>query len=273
MGATVAIVLLVILLLKLVNPTPLPESSVQHFYIVSGASLLAAAVAAILALTTVQIGLYRVLLLCLGFASMGGIFAVHGLLTPGVVVPDRLEVSAYRVVGISAYFSLAVPAVFFAVGFAPGMAWLERRLPFWPAGWLVALTAVALVAYAAIAFLGTGFLSATVLADASFKTAATIATIALLLFAALQQARLYQTTGLAGQADLIFAFVLLAEASVAMAAFAIWTLGWWLYHLLMLTAVCFALRALIVERLRRASFKESVEAALELGSEIPGSPR
>jgi hypothetical protein len=100
-----------------VSGRPLPEWSIQHFYIVSAASLLAAAVAAILAVTTAQIGLYRVLLICLGFTSMGGIFAVHGLLTPGVIVPDHLEASAYRVVGMSAFFSLAVPTLFFAASF------------------------------------------------------------------------------------------------------------------------------------------------------------
>jgi hypothetical protein len=87
---------LTIAALKLFADQPLPEWSIQHFYIVSAASLLAAAVAAILAVTTAQIGLYRVLLICLGFTSMGAIFAVHGLLTPGVIVPERLEDSAYE---------------------------------------------------------------------------------------------------------------------------------------------------------------------------------
>jgi len=58
----------------------------QHFYIVSAISLLAAVVAGALALTTVQIGLYRVLFMCLGFMSMGAIFAVHGLTTPGIQI-------------------------------------------------------------------------------------------------------------------------------------------------------------------------------------------
>jgi hypothetical protein len=37
----------------------------------------------------------------------------------------------------------------------------------------------------------------------------------------------------------------------------------------MLTAVCFALRALLVERLRGETFKSAVEGVLELGSDIP----
>lgn len=256
-------------MLKLFDDRPLPEFPVQHFYIVSAASLLAATVAAILAVTTIQIGLYRVLLICLGFTSMGGIFAVHGLLTPGVIVPDRLEESAYRVVGMSAYFSVAVPAIFFAASFAPGTSWLERRIPFWPAGWLVVVTFVAVAAYGAIALLKTNLLSASVLSSPPYSTVLVIGTIGLLFFSAFRQGGLYRTTGLSSQADLIFAFVLLADAAAAMVLFTVWTPGWWFYHLLMLTAVCFALRALLAERLQGESFRAAVEGALELGSEIP----
>jgi hypothetical protein len=260
---------LTIALLKLFADRPLPEWSIQHFYIVSAASLLAAAVAAILAVTTAQIGLYRVLLICLGFTSMGGIFAVHGLLTPGVIVPERLEASAYRVVGMSAFFSLAVPALFFAASFTPGMAWLEKRLPFWPAGWLVVVTFIAVAVYGGIALLNTNLLSTSALSSPPYSTVLVIGSIALLFFAAFRQAALYRTAGLTGQADLIFAFVLLADAAACMVLFSIWTVGWWFYHLLMLTAVCFALRALLVERLRGETFKSAVEGVLELGSEIP----
>jgi adenylate cyclase len=272
LGVALVAVAVALLLMKLLGGGPLPESPTQHFYIVSAASLLAALVAGILAFTTIQIGLYRVLLVCLGFTTMGGIFAVHGLLTPGVVIPDRLEASAYQVVAMSAHFSLAVPAIFFAAGFAPGIAWLEKRLPFWPAGWLVVLTVVSITVYGAVALLNMQLLSGSALTSASFAAVLTVLTIVLLLFSALQQGRIYLTTGLQSQADLVFAFVLLAEAAAAMAMFEIWAVGWWFYHLLMLAAVCFALRALVIERLHRDSFKVSVEAALELGFEIPDSP-
>lgn len=260
-----------IVLVKVFAAGPLPEWSLQHFYIVSAASLIAAAVAGILAFTAAQIGLYRVLLICLGFTSMGGIFAVHGLLTPGVIVPESLEVSAYRVVGMSAFFSLAVPAVFFAASFTPGIAWLERRLPFWPAGWIVVVTAVAVAAYGAVALWNTNLLSTSWLASPPYSTVLVVGAIALLFFAAFRQAALYRTAGLASQADLTFAFVLLADAAACMALFDVWTVGWWFYHLLMLTAVCFALRALLAERLRGESFKSAVEGVLELGSEIPNA--
>ena len=242
---------------------PLIIIPIQHFYIVSAVALLAAAVAGILALTTIQIGLYRVLFLCLGFMSMGAIFAVHGLGTPGILVPKQFT----SAVAISAYLSLAVPAVLFAVSYAPGMSWLERRLPFWPAGWLVALVAVALAAYGAIA-LNTWILAPLPLAKPPYSTVLAIGSIVLFFLAALRQARSYRVTRLASQASLIVAFVLLADAAAAMVLFKVWTWGWWYYHVLMLAATTLAVRAILVERARGKSFRSIVEAALELGISV-----
>jgi hypothetical protein len=162
-----------------------------------------------------------------------------------------------------------VPALFFAASFTPGMAWLEKRLPFWPAGWLVVVTFIAVAVYGGIALLNTNLLSTSALSSPPYSTVLVIGSIALLFFAAFRQAALYRTAGLTGQADLIFAFVLLGDAAACMVLFSIWTIGWWFYHLLMLTAVCLALRALLLERLRGETFKSAVEGVLELGSEIP----
>jgi HD-GYP domain-containing protein (c-di-GMP phosphodiesterase class II) len=249
--------------LALAHGGPLIVIPYQHFYIVTGISLLAAIVAGALAVATVQIGLYRVLFICLGFMSMGAIFSVHGLTTPGILVPNLFSKFAGSAVAASAYLSLAVPAVFFAASYAPGMAWLERRLPFWPAGWLVLFVIVGLVAYGAIA-IKTWILAELPLSQPPFSTALAIATIALFFLAALRQARSYRITRLTSQASLIASFVLLADAAAAMVLFHVWSWGWWYYHLLMLAAVSLAVRALMVERARGKSFRSIVEAALEL---------
>jgi len=241
------------------------DAPIQHFYIVSLVSLMAALVAGILAVTTVQIGLYRVLFVCLGYMSMGAIFTVHGLTTPGVLVGNLFPEYAASVVGFSAYLSLSVPGTFFALAYAPGMSWLERRLPFWPAGWLVVLTVVGLTAYGVLAILGAEGLAESRYASPPYTTALALAGIGLFFFSALRQARYYRVARLASQADLIFAFVLLAEAAAAMLIFPTWTLGWWMYHLLMLASVALAVRALMMERTLGKSFRLIVEQTLELG--------
>ncbi|HZK73087.1 MAG TPA: HD domain-containing phosphohydrolase, partial [Clostridia bacterium] len=236
----------------------------QHFYIVSAVSIVAALVAAALALTTIQIGLYRVLFLCLGFMSLCAIFAVHGLTTPGVLVPNLFREYSGSAVAISAYLSLAVPALFFAVSYMPGLARLERRLPFWPAGWLVVLVIGMLLGYAGIAIYRTWLIAQLPLSQPPYSTGLAILSIVLFFFAAMRQARSYRRARLATQAFLLAAFVLLADAAAAMVLFPVWTYGWWYYHLLMLAAVVLALYALMVERSRARSFRSVIETALEL---------
>src|SRR5947208_3810341 len=89
----------------------------QHFLIVTAVSLLAFGLAVLLAIAAVQIAQYRVLFLCLGFMAMGGIFAVHGIDTPGILQRGDAAKYAGAVVGISAYLSLFVPALFFAASY------------------------------------------------------------------------------------------------------------------------------------------------------------
>jgi HD-GYP domain-containing protein (c-di-GMP phosphodiesterase class II) len=236
----------------------------QHFYLVSAVSLLAAVMACLLAIATVQIGLYRVLFLALGFASMGGLFAVHGLTTPGILVPNLFGRHAGSAVGLSAFLSLAVPAVFFAVTYLPGFSALERRLPFWPAGWLVALLVVGVSAYGAVSIGRTEAIAELPLSTPPLSDAIAAGSTLLLLFAGARQWRSYRVARLGTQAALATAFVLLAEAQVAMVVFPVWSAGWWLYHLLMLAGVALALRALAIERLAGRSLRSIWEAALEL---------
>lgn len=236
----------------------------QHFYIVSAVSILAAVVAAALAIATVQIGLYRVLFLCLGFMSMGACFAVHGLTTPGILVPNLFRFFVGSAVATSAYLSLAVPAVFFAASYVPGLSRLERRLPFWPAGWLVFFVALGLVAYAGIAIFNTWSIAKLPLSTPPYSTALALASICLFFFSAIRQARSYRIARLTSQAQLIAAFVLLAGAASAMILFRVWTFGWWYYHLLMLAAVALAVRGLLFERAQGKSLRSVLEAALEL---------
>jgi hypothetical protein len=240
------------------------EVPYQHFVIVSTISLLAAVLAGALALATLQIGLYRVLFMCLGFMSMGVIFAVHGLTTPGILVPSLFRIYPGSAVATSAYLSLAVPAVFFAATHVPGLTRLERQLPFWPGGWLVLFVLIGLGVYAAIAIYNTSFIARLPLSQPPYSTALAIGSVALFFYAAMRQSRSYRRTRLASQACMFAAFVLLADAAAAMAVFTVWTTGWWYYHLLMLGAVALALHALVVERARGRSFRSVVEAALEL---------
>ncbi|TMF60409.1 MAG: hypothetical protein E6I20_14275, partial [Chloroflexi bacterium] len=58
----------------------------EHFVITSNVSIVAAVVAFLVARSALQAGHYPTLLVALGFGCMAGLFAVHGLSTPGVLL-------------------------------------------------------------------------------------------------------------------------------------------------------------------------------------------
>jgi HD domain len=238
---------------------------IQHFYVVSAVSLLALLVAVMLSISAAQLQHYKLLLLGVGFMSMAGLFSVHGLATPGAMVPIHAGyVGEQSVVQVAGFLALVVPAVFFAVGYVPLLSLYERRLPFWPAGALV------LVALSALAvFAGFAFINAAVIADLPIVATPVIYVVsvlaaACLLFAGYRQFSSYRLAGMRLQGSLALAFPLLACALLAQVITEAFTLAWWEYHLLMLIAVGLALVALTRERRRGKGYRTILEAALDL---------
>jgi hypothetical protein len=236
----------------------------QHFLIVTVVSLLAFALAALLAVASVQIAQYRVLFLCLGFMAMGGIFAVHGIDTPGIMESGEAGRYAGAVVGVSAYLSLFVPALFFAASYTPLTAAFERRLPFSPAGWLIVLLATALAIYGGLAVASTELIAELPFGVRPYSTVMGATTILLLLFCAWRQAIAYAAARLPLQGILVLCFILLAEAQVIMLIGQVWRLSWWEYHVLMLISVGLAVWSLAAQRSKGQSLRSIMEATLEL---------
>ena len=83
--------------------------------------------------------------------SLCAIFAVHGLTTPGILVPNLFKEYSGSAVAISAYLSLAIPAALLRSSYMPGLARSGKAAPFWPAGWLVLIVVIGLVTYAGLA--------------------------------------------------------------------------------------------------------------------------
>jgi hypothetical protein len=233
----------------------------EHFIIVTVVSLLALGLAVLLAIASVQIAQYRVLFLCLGFMALGGIFAVHGIETPGVLMGGQY-VAAVK--GVSAYLSLFVPALFFAASYTPITAAFERRLPYSPAGWLIILVGTALATYGVLAIVSTQVVAQLPFGVKPYSTAMAATTIALLLFAAARQAHGYIAARLPLQGVLVLAFILLAEAQVIMLVGTAWKLSWWLYHVLMLIGVGIAIGSLLAQRAKGQSLRSVMEATLDL---------
>jgi class 3 adenylate cyclase len=246
------------------------DDPVEHLVITTNVAVLAFVAGVLVARAALQLKQYRALLVALGFGSIGGIFAVHGLATPGVLLRGNAD-DALAVVALSAQLALLVPAVLFAVRYTSAAAALERLVP---ARALVAIVVGGILAYAAIAlavpaFFGTIMRAILPSATGGFGGYAGFATnnglgtsdlvillpgvvaIALFLFSAIRQGQEFLRTKLPLQGALVASYVLLAQTQISMTLGQLWSLAWWEYHGLMLAAVAIALGALFIELDRR----------------------
>ncbi len=256
---------LAVLVWLLATPSQNVEARVplEHFVIVTNVALVAAAVALLLARGALQLVQYQMLFPALGFMTMGGLFWVHALATPGMILPGYTYFGT--VTGLSAFLSLFVPSLFFAARYLPLGRALGRREPAEVRGWLTLITGAIVLTLVVFAVLGIHehqFLERLPFSSPPAAYGLVAVTVGLLLFAAWREGRSYQQTGLPMRGALAIAYVLLAEASIAMALGPIWTLAWWEYHVLMLSAVILALGALFVELERRRGLEQFLPAPL-----------
>jgi len=249
----------------------------EHLVITTNVSIVAALVAILVAHAALQVGHYRSLLIALGFLCMAGIFAVHGLSTPGVLQRADREGDAGLVVGISALLALWTSSLFFAIRYTPLADVLQRRVPARTLLWIVV---AAVVAYALIALAwpsaigglarwmlvsggssydydpssyGYGAYRAPDLFGGAGVLPYALATSVVILygFAAFRQGTDWLRTRLPMQGALTASYVLLAQAQVSEFLGPTWTPSWWEYHGLMLGATVIALGALFLELDRR----------------------
>ncbi len=248
------------------------DNAAQHFVITSNVSVVALVAGSLVARGAVQVKSFPTLLVALGFICMAGIFAVHGLATPGILLIGVQYPAASLVVGASAQLALLVSSVFFAVRYLPLAGVLERRVG---ARALVVSVALALAAYAVVALawpeLFDGIARVTLASaggsysyDYSSGYGSQILggtgilpyvvvglTISLFGFAAWRQGAEFARTRLPLQGALAFSYVLLAQTQVSQFLGPVYSLAWWEYHGLMLAAVTIAVGAIFVELDRR----------------------
>jgi class 3 adenylate cyclase len=245
-------------------------SPVEHFVITTNVAVLAFFASVLVARAALQLRQYKALLTALGFGSIGGLFAVHGLATPGVLLRGS-DADALAVVALSAQLALLVPALLFAARYSKLAGWLERTIgPRTLVGIVVGgIFAYAIVGLARPAFVGSALRAILPSATGGYGGYAGNATnnglgtadliilfpgvlaIALFGYAAIQQSREYVRSRLPLQGALVAAYVLLAQTQISMTLGQLWTLAWWEYHGLMLAAVAIALVALFIELDRR----------------------
>lgn len=240
----------------------------QHFAITTNVAMVALIVALIVTWTALNLRSADTLFVALGFMTLAGIFAVHGLATPNVLLTGELTLTgASLIVAVSAQLALLVPGILFALRATPLPAWVARNGILTPRR-LVTLTAVLLIGYGVLSLtwpaeVGRMYLAITGATEDIYNTKGSyrdyapwvtwfaFVVIALLLFSAWWQTRAYLRSRLPTQAALAVAFVLLAEAQAAMVVGQTWSITFWTYHALMGSATAIAIASIFQELDRR----------------------
>lgn len=208
------------------------EHHPAHFWLVLGAAVLSAVVAYGTGAAAMQRGDARVMLVSLAFLSSAGFLGLHALATPGVLLDHP-----------NAGFTIATPVgialgALFAVG-STGDLDGERGVRMMArTGWLRAGLLGLMLLWAVASLAALPPLHAQTAPDRASGPMVVMSAVAIALYAwsALQYLRLWRARGAMMLLAMATAFVLLAEAMVALALAPNWHLSWWEWHVLMVLA-------------------------------------
>ena len=223
---------LVGLWLLLANPTAdlVWEDHTAHFWLI----LVVAGVNVVLAIVIGQAAARRrderLFLVALAFATAAGFFALHAFVTPSVVLATP-----------NASFTLSSPmgiVLAGAFGFASAAELRpnEAQWVFRHRWWLIGVVVAALAAWAAVSVIPGSALHQPQPPERARPLLAALAVVGVTLQvgAAVGYLRVYRRRPSIVLAAIVTAFILLAEALVAMAESRSWHASWWEWHVLLL---------------------------------------
>jgi len=219
-----------------------------HFYVVSVVSVMSAALALISAIGAVRTANARIVLLALSFTTMAGMFAVHGLATPGFLVDRQFT----AVLGFSARMSLLLSAMFLALSALDLPRWLSERIVRWRVPILGGAVA-ALFAYGAGGLTWPEYIPPRVMNEQLFLRGTLAAVLALSLYSAVRYYEGYRRAALTLYGAVALGSLLLFEAQVAMHFGVVWQSSWWVYHFALFGAFGAILVGVAVEVARGTS--------------------
>lgn len=201
----------------------------EHFYIISLVFLCAGVFAGALAWAGRRLRNLQVTLLALAFVSLAGFLAVHGLMTPGVLFGPNV------VVGIAVYQGTFFGALFLWLASLPAdnpaprlLARCQRAMA---VGWATLVVVAALFSLSAPHVLEGTHLHAPPISVGTATLGALLAGSAMRGF---WRAYRYARQPLQGALTFVAGWLMATHVIVAFSE--MWTLSWWLYHLLLVAA-------------------------------------
>lgn len=197
-----------------------------HFYAVGFTSLAAALACAVVMASARTLQNTRLIFLGLAFFAIAGIFAVHGLNTPGFLADEY-----YSSVGVSAWFSAFAGSAFVALSVVGLPHRIEHAIE--RNGKAVfACAALAVTSYIVLSLQEPTehWLDWVPVTDRHAQLFVGLTALALTGFAVWRYYQAYQFARLPSQLAMIATLVILLEVQVIILWGQVWHLSWWFYH-------------------------------------------
>ena len=232
---------------------------VPHFWIVGGTSALALIVALAVLTAALPCRDPRVAYLGIGLMLIAGIFAVHGITTPGVIFELNMTV------GVSAHLSLLAGSLFFAFSGWSGGGLMDRfvRAHMKPT---LALAVMAIAGFMAASLSNPDWLGFLALTKPPIVYGSMGVTVALYLFAALRFLGSYRVAPIGFTAAVAGSAVMMAQADIMLVFSETWNGIWWGYHVTMLSGFAAATLAAWNQYRRRGGLGWAIQGMYRLRS-------
>ncbi|WP_158544069.1 HD-GYP domain-containing protein [Cohnella sp. OV330] len=224
-----------------------------HFYVISPTLLALAISAVILGWTGIRLRDMSVLMLALAIFSLNGFFLIHALSTPGFIVNDQ-----YHLAGVASQIALTTCAAWIFLSTLssdhPFIRLLSRHRKRIVVGW------VTLIVLLNIAALVNPDLSDFIPIDIeplNYLMAAL--TVLLFIFAAIRYYQQFRIVQFPLHAAIVFGSVLLAITECFMISTMMWTLAWWLYHVVLAASALLLLYGIIAQYRSNVAVTQTVQ--------------
>ncbi|MGE3960988.1 MAG: HD domain-containing phosphohydrolase [Dehalococcoidia bacterium] len=266
-------------------------SPTGHFWVVSLAAITCVALAFAAGVAAARTRNARVLMLALAFMSMAGIFTVHGLATPGVLVegsytgtyqggaaygtavPGSETPAAwlFNLTGLSARLAVAVSACFLAASTIPFAPRIERAIIRWRTAILVA-GGLAIVGYGVVGLTVPTAIPGWVVGSTWLAWMTLSGVVLLGGIAATRYAIGYVRTGQALFGAVALGSALLVQAQLSLHFGTIWQGTFWLYHLQLAAGFFAILWGVLIEYSRGRAVQSFANLAVsDVVEELRGS--
>ena len=213
-----------------------------HSQIVSLVAGICAVVTCVVSVAALRSPNPRLLWLALAFLMMSGLYMVHGLTTPGIIIEREYN----AVIGFSGRLAFLMCTAFLVASAIDWQCGFARAAVRWRVA-VFAVTVAGLLAYAATAIIWPAWVPRWFVESPTLALGTTAAVVVFGSLAAVRYFLGYWRSGLPLYGAVTVGILLVVEAQVSMHLATAWQATFWLYHLQLLAGLVTILWGIVAE--------------------------